>query len=219
MKPAAIMQSPILLSRLILSSSLFLCLIFQSLPAAAGVEAGVIAEPTIPFANMDMPTPKITAPNMDVPETVPRTQTIPENNSSTGQAQVSGNDSDAAPSQQQEEEDAISGKWTVRFQELRDRALDLTLWSSGKGKFMGFGTLTRGSSAVSMSASGSFAEEELLLAVKSAQPEYEGAESEQYDLDLFLKNSTLAGTYIMRTGAQGLELARGNATASKRMQL
>jgi len=203
MKPAAAISCLLLFSGLCLS-------LFQGISVAGAVDAGAIAVPTIPPANMDVPAPKITPPNMDMPDTKPKMQSELENNSSASQMQA-GNASHEA---ERDLGDAISGKWTVRFQEMRDRALDLTLWSAGREKVMGFGALTKGSTTVSMSASGSFAGEELLLAVKSAQPEYEGAKSEQYDLDLLLENDTLSGSYILRAGGQ--ISSSGNATASRR---
>ena len=211
MRPASIMLS------LILVFSLCLCLGLNSylcLSTAGAVEAGVIAEPSVPIPNMDMPAPKITPPTMNMPETSAKAQSDQASSNESGQTQSQADGGEDSLSGGQGELDAISGKWSIRFQELKDRRLDLTLWSSGKEKIMGFGTLTKGSSIVSMSASGSFAADELLLAVKSAQPEYEGGESDHYDLDLFLKNDTISGTYILWT--DGELSASGNTTASRR---
>jgi hypothetical protein len=136
-----------------LASLLLFAILLSGLSCA--MEPGEIAAPSIKAPNMDMPKPIITSPNMDTPE--------PKNNPNqiTNQNQVT----KAIPND-------LSGKWSIRFDDRPDRSLDLTLWSSGRTKIMGYGTLTKGGSGNSVTASGSFAEEELVLAVQSAESEY-----------------------------------------------
>ncbi|MFZ2473357.1 MAG: hypothetical protein WAW52_15615 [Methanothrix sp.] len=113
--------------------------------------------------------------------------------------------------------DDVSGKWSIEFDDRPDRSLDLTLWSSGRTNIMGYGTLTKGGAGNSVTASGSFAGEELILTVKSAESEYASQKYDEYDLDLFViddtANGILSGTYILMSG--GEFLGDGNATALK----
>lgn len=108
----------------------------------------------------------------------------------------------------------VSGKWLIKFDNRPDGLLDLTLWSSGASKIMGYGTLKKGGAKNSVTASGSLLDEELILTVKSAESEYASQRYDEYDLDLFLANNTMSGTYILRAG--GEFIGDGNATASKR---
>lgn len=193
------------LASILLFAILLSCLSFQ----AHAIEPGEIAAPSISAPNMDMPTPIITSPNMNTPEPKTRPQVIPDSNpnQSTNQTQVTL----AKPND-------VSGKWSIKFDDRADRSLDLTLWLSGRTKIMGYGTLTKEGAGNSVTASGSFAEEELILTVKSAESEYASQKYDEYDLDLFVVNNTannaLSGTYILRTG--GELMGDGNATALKR---
>ncbi len=178
------------------------------------IEPGDIAEPSIKAANMKMPKPIITSPNMGIPEPIQKQQVIPDSNAN----QTSDKITDLIPVTAAKSDD-LSGKWSIKFDDRPDRSLDLTLWSSGKTKIMGYGTLTKGSTGNSVTASGSLAGEELILAVQSAESEYAGQNSDRYDLSLILanntsnSNSTMLGTYILSVG--GEFMGDGNATASK----
>ena len=189
------------LASLLLFAILLSCLSFQT----CALEPGEIAAPSIKAPNMNMPTPIITSPSMNTPE--------PKNNpNQTGSTIANQNQvTTAIPND-------VSGKWSIRFDDRPDRSLDLTLWSSGRTKVMGYGTLTKGGTGNSVTASGSFAEEELILAVKSAESEDAREKYEEYDLDLFVvnntANNTLTGTYILSSG--GEFLGDGNARAVKR---
>ena len=189
------------LASLLLFAILLSCLSFQT----CALEPGEIAAPSIKAPNMNMPTPIITSPSMNTPE--------PKNNpNQTGSAIANQNQvTKAIPND-------VSGKWSIRFDDRPDRSRDLTLWSSGRTKVMGDGTLTKGGTGNSVTASGSFAEEELILAVKSAESEDAREKYEEYDLDLFVvnntANNTLTGTYILSSG--GEFLGDGNARAVKR---
>ena len=140
-----------------------------------------------------------------MPEPKPKSQVIPNDNpnQSTDQTQVA-----------EAKSNDVSGKWSIKFDDQPDRTLDLTLWSSGRTKIMGYGTLTKRGAANSVTASGSFAGEELILTVKSAESEYTSQKYDEYNLDLFMVNNTLSGTYSQRSG--GEFLGEGNATALKR---
>jgi hypothetical protein len=194
-------------SKMRLASLLLFAVLLSSLSCA--IEPGEIAAPSIKAPNMDMPKPIITGPNMNMPEPKPRTQVILDSNpnQSTDQTQLT-----KAMSYD------VSGKWSIQFDDLPDRSLDLTLWLSGKTKIMGYGTLTKKGAGNSVTASGSFVEEELMLSAKSAESEYESQKYEECNLDLFVVNSTanntMAGTYILTSG--GEFLGDGNATALKR---
>ena len=107
----------------------------------------------------------------------------------------------------------VSGRWSIKFDGRTDRSLDLNLWSSGGNRILGYGTLTKPGSKHSITASGSVAEQELILATKSATPEYATQKFDEYDLDLFMVNNTLSGTYVLRSGEQ--TIGEGKATAVK----
>jgi hypothetical protein len=189
------------LASLLLLAILLSCLSFQT----CALEPGEIAAPSIKAPNMNMPKPIITSPSMNMPE--------PKNNpNQTGSTIANQNQvTKAIPND-------VSGKWSIRFDDRPDRSLDLTLWSSGRTKVMGYGTMIKGGIGNSVTASGSFAEEELILAVKSAESEYARERYEECDLDLFVvnntANNTLTGTYLLSSG--GEFLGDGNATAVKR---
>jgi hypothetical protein len=186
-----------------LASLLLLALLLSYQTCA--MEPGEIAAPSIKAPNMNMPKPIITSPNMHMPE--------PNNNPNQTVSTITDRNqvTKAIPND-------LSGKWSIKFDDRPDRSLDLTLWSSGRTKIMGYGTLTKGGSGNSVTASGSFAEKELVLAVQSAELEYAKEKYDEYDLDLFVvnntANNTLTGTYILTFG--GEFVGDGNATAVKR---
>ena len=190
------------IASLLLSAILLLSLSLQ----ASAYEAGDIAAPSIPFANMDMPTPKITSPNMAMPPAAAKQQVLPEN-----QANKRENKTD-------DQSDNLSGKWSIRFEDRPDRLLDLTLWSSDKTKFMGYGTMTSQSKSSSVTVSGSLEGDELMLTVTSTESDYSGQVPDKYDITLTLANSTavnsMSGTYILTSG--GEFVGDGNAKAIRR---
>ena len=98
----------------------------------------------------------------------------------------------------------VSGRWSIKLDEGRGRSLDLNLWSSSGNRIMGYGTLNEGSAQHSVTASGSVIGQELVLSTKSATPEYNSQETDEYDLDLFMVNNTLSGTYVLRSGEQSV---------------
>jgi hypothetical protein len=176
------------------------------------IEPGEIAVPSISGANMDMPKPIITSPNLNTPESKSRPQAIPDSNTTLNQTKST------IASQNEPRPNDVSGKWSIKLDDRPDRLLDLTLWLSGRAKIMGYGTLTKAGAVNSVTASGSFAEGELILAVKSAESDYASQKYDEYDLDLFAvnntANNTMSGTYILNSG--GEFLGEGSAAAIRR---
>lgn len=196
----------------ILSSALLLsCLSIQ----AHAVDPGDIAVPSMSIPNMDMPTPRISSPNMDMPKTkpVPLVKPTSQNQTLNQTASTSANQTPSTLEQQEDTTMDVSGKWSIKFDDRADRSLDLTLWVSGGAIIMGYGTLTGDGAKKSVTASGSVTGNELHLTTKSATPEYANQKNDQYDLDLFMVNNTISGTYILRSG--GEFAGEGNATAVK----
>lgn len=195
-------------SCMLLLAVLLTCLSIQ----AHAIEPGEIAVPSISAPNMDMPKPIITSPNMLTPEPKPKPLVMPDNNSSQAQNLTSSMSNNQIQMAKAKSND-VSGKWLIKFDNRPDSLLDLTLWSSGASKIMGYGALTKGGAKNSVTASGSLLDEELVLTVKSAESEYASESYDECDFDLFLANNTLSGTYILRAG--GEFIGDGNATASK----
>jgi hypothetical protein len=200
--------------RMRLASQLLFAILLSCLSFQAGaIEAGEIATPSISAPNMDMPNPIISSPSMNTPDPKPKSQVNSDSNpNQTGS--LGSNQTQVTEAKSND----VSGKWSIKFDDRPDRSLDLTLWSSGKAKIMGYGTLTKGGAGNSVTVSGSFAEEELILTVKSAESEYASQKYDEYLLDLFMVNNTsnnsMLGTYTLRSG--GEFLGDGNATALKR---
>jgi len=190
----------------LLLSIAILCLSAQ----ARGVEAGVIAVPSMNVPNMDMPTPKITTPNMDMPTPKPKVEVEPNLTRTSGSNKSS--DQIPATGAQTKAQD-VSGKWSVRFEEIADMMLDLTLWSSDGGKIMGYGTIAEQGQKRSITASGSFTGQELTLSAKSATPKSDAQRYDEYDLLMLMSNNSLSGTYTFKY--EGQLLAQGNATARR----
>ncbi len=196
----------------ILSSALLLsCLSIQ----AHAIDPGDIAVPSMSVPNMDMPTPRISSPNMDMPKTKPVPLVKPANSNQTlnQTANISSNQTRSTLEQKEANTMDVSGKWSIKFADRADRSLDLTLWVSGGTIIMGYGTLTGEGAKNSVTASGSVKGNALHLTTKSATPEYANQKNDQYDLDLFMVNDTISGTYILRSG--GEFVSEGNVTAVK----
>ena len=196
------------LVNIMLSAILLSCL---SIPAHAS-EPGDIAVPSINAPDMSMPAPLISGPNMDMPAPNPKPLVKPNNNPSPALNQI-GN---ISSNQTQEVKPMdLSGKWSIRFDNGTDRSLDLNLWPSiGTAGIMGFGTFIEKGTQSSVTATGSVTAQELSLTVKSATPEYINKKYDECDLDLFMVNNTLSGTYVLMSGGQSL--SQGNAKAVKK---
>jgi hypothetical protein len=202
--------------RVLFAALLLTCLL---IPAYA-VEAGVIAEPSISGANMNMPTPKITSPTMSVPEAKQNQLTNSSDNSNRNADQALKETGELSVSQTQKNPVSqvnrltdVSGRWSVRFDDRTDMSLDLTLWSSGKDSIMGYGTMMKGGAARSVTATGSLDGREMALTAKSAASEYTSQDYDECVFDLSMENSTLLGTYSLKSGGQSS--SEGNATATK----
>ena len=192
------------LASTLLSATLFLCLFIL----AHAIEPGDIAAPSMKVPDMNMPKPLITRPNMNVPE--PNAALVMQNainqtgNESSDQTLVTDIEEEVMPTN-------VSGKWSIRFDDGRDRSLVLNLWSSSKTRIMGYGTLTEKGALNSVTASGSISAEEITLTIKSGASEYANQKSDEYYLDLFMVNDTMSGTYVQKSNGQSSEL--GNITA------
>jgi hypothetical protein len=201
------------LASVLLSAILLSCISVH----AYGGEPGDIAVPSMSVPNMDMPKPLVSKPNMDMPET--ETQPLVEPSSDLNQAlnqtgNISSNQTQVTQIQHKANPIGVSGKWLIKFDGGTDRSLDLTLWSSaGATRIMGFGALTEKGIENSVTASGSATEQELKLTAKLATPEHANLKYDECNLDLFMANDTLSGTYVLRSGGQFL--GEGNATAVK----
>lgn len=178
---------------------------------------GDIAAPSADVPNMDMPKPLITKPNMDIPDPTPRPLAEPEgdNNPILNQSgNMSSNQTQATQIKQEARRINASGDWSIKFDDGANRSLGLTLWSSaGANRIMGFGNLIEMGTENSVTARGSVTEKELTLIAKLATPESSNLNYDECDLDLFMVNDTLSGTYILRSG--GRFMGEGNATAVK----
>lgn len=203
------------LASVLLGAILLSCLFIQAHAVGPG-EAGDIAVPSISAPNMDVPAPIISAPNMDTPKPNPKPLVKPKSNSNQALNQTgntSSNQTQATQIQQEVKTMNVSGKWSIKFSDGTDRSLDLNLWSSGGNRIMGYGTLTEEGAKNSVTASGSVTTQELSLVAKSAAPEHANQKYDEYDLNLFMVNDTLSGTYVLKSGGQSL--GKGNATAVK----
>jgi hypothetical protein len=198
-----------------LASTLLLAVLLSCLSTQAyAVEPGVIAVPSMSTPNMDMPKPLITRPNMDAPVPNPKPPIGPNNNQNQATnktVNATSNQTQVTKIQQEVKPIDVSGKWSIRFDDRTDIVLDLTLWSSGGSKIMGYGTLTEKGAKNSMTASGSFAAPELKLTAKSAAHELADQRFNEYYLDMLMANNTLSGTYVLELSGQSQ--GNGNVTA------
>jgi hypothetical protein len=197
-------------ARKLLLAVLLSCLSTQ----AFAVEPGAIAVPSISTPNMDMPKPLITRPNMEVPAPNPKLPIGSNNNqdqATNKTANATSNQTQVTKIQQEVKPMDVSGKWSIRFDDRTDEVLDLTLWSSGGSKIMGYGILTEKGAKNSMTASGSFAAPVLKLTAKSAAHELADQKFNEYYFEMFMANNTLSGTYVLELSGQSQ--GNGNVTA------
>lgn len=198
-----------------LASKLLLAVLLSCLSTQAyAVEPGVIAVPSMSTPNMDMPKPLITKPNMEAPVPNPKPPIGPNNNQNQATnktANATSNQTQVTKIQQEVKPMDVSGKWSIRFDDRTDVVLDLTLWSSGSSKIMGYGTLAEKGEKNSMTASGSFVDPVLKLTAKSAAHELADQNFNEYYLDMFMANNTMSGTYVLELSGQSQ--GNGNVTA------
>ncbi len=206
------------LIQLLLSFLLLSCFPLQGNAQDSGSDY-VIAHPSISGANMDMPAPKVTPPNMDMPSPTPRPlgrQIGKSNQTLANTSNVSSNQTQTTQAIQIEQEAKpmnVNGKWSIKLDDRTNGSLDLNLWSSSGNRIMGYGTFSEASARNYVTASGSAGEKDLKLTVKLATSDLANLKNKECDLDLFMTNDTLSGTYVMMSGGQFL--SRGNATAVK----
>jgi hypothetical protein len=202
------------LIKILLSAILLSCFSVQAQSGGPG-EAGDIAVPSISAANMDVPAPIISAPSMDMPKPNPKPLVKPKNDTNTlnTPGNVGSNQTQVTKLQHEPEPMNVSGKWSIKFNDSTDRSLDLNLWSSSGNRIMGYGTLTETGAKNSVAASGSVGAQGFTLIVKSASPDYADRKDKEFDIDLFMVNGTLSGTYVQKSGGQFL--GKGNASAVK----
>jgi hypothetical protein len=195
-------------------SILLLSILLSCLSIQAYGDVGDIAVSSMPVPNMNVPEPSISAPNMDMPVTHPKPLARPNNNPNQALNQSGNKSSNQAQVTQIQQELMpmnVSGKWSIKFDDGTDRSLDLNIWSSGGDRIMGYGTLTEEGAKNSVAVSGSVTTKELTLIAKSAAPEYANQNYDEYDLDMFMVNNTMSGSYVLKSG--GKTLVKGNATA------
>jgi hypothetical protein len=106
----------------------------------------------------------------------------------------------------------VSGKWFVKFNESINRSLELILFAS-QDRVMGSGTLVEDGAKIPLTASGSVSANELLLTAKTVIGDYVNQIDRQFELDLFMSQGTLSGTFLLKSA--GKFLAKGNATMAK----
>lgn len=176
-------------------------------------ESGDIAEPSRSTPNMDMLAPIFSAPNMDMPapnhKPLGNPYKIP-NTAVSKTSNMNSNQTQAIKPQQEPEPMNVSGKWSTIFNNT-DRSLVLNLWSASGNIIMGYGILIEAGSRISVTSSGSASAQELTLTTKLADSDYTKQKNTEYNLDLFMVNSTLSGTYVLKSAGQFL--GKGNATA------
>ena len=206
------------LIHLLLSFLLLSCFPLQGIAQDAGSDY-VIALPSISGANMDVPAPKVSPPNMDMPSPTPKPlgkQISKSNQTLTNTSNASSNQTQTTQAIQIEQEAKpmnVNGKWSIKLDDGTNGSLDLNLWSSSGNRIMGYGTLAEASARNYVTASGSVGEEDLKLTVKLATSDLANLKNKECNLDLFMTNDTLSGTYVMIS--RGQFLSRGNATATK----
>jgi len=109
----------------------------------------------------------------------------------------------------------FSGKWTIKLDD--GQSMDLTLFQTGSNneRVMGSGYLFKGSSKVPLTASGSVSDKEAKLNLRTQVNEYINKNDPQcqYNVDMFLKNDVLSGSYEMMKDDDSQ--VNGNATAIK----
>ena len=154
--------------------------------------------------------PVSTGPNMSMPDPVPKPLVNPNNNSNQTLNQT-GNQSSSQPPESRPVD--LSGKCSVKFDDSAGKSLDLILLSAGSDRIMGTGTLVEDGTKIPVTASGTIADQEVILTAKTVVGKYVNQIDREYDLDLFMSNNALSGTYVLKSG--GKFLGKGNATVVK----
>jgi hypothetical protein len=148
---------------------------------------------------------------MSMPDPSPKSLVNQTNNSNQTTNQT-GNQSSSQPQAEAKPVD-LSGKWSVKFNDSTDRSLSLILLSVGPERTMGSGSLIENGTKIPVTASGTIADQIVTLTAKTVVANYVNQIDREYDLDLFMANNALSGTYVLKSG--GKFLSKGNATAVK----
>ena len=155
--------------------------------------------------------PASSGPNMSMPDPNPKSL-VNSNDNSNQTINQTGNQSSSQPQPEAKPMD-LSGKWSVKFNDSTGRSLSLILLSVGSDRTMGSGTLIENSTKIPVTASGTIANQEVTLTAKTVVANYVNQIDREYDLDLFMANNALSGTYVLKSS--GKFLGKGNATAAK----
>jgi hypothetical protein len=155
--------------------------------------------------------PVSSGPNMSMPDPSPKSLVNTINNSNQTLNQTENQN----PNQPQTEAKPVdlSGKWSVKFNDSAGKSLDLILLSAGSDRTMGTGTLVENGTKIPVTASGTVADQGITLTTKTVVGKYVNQIDREYDLNLFITNNALSGTYVLKSG--GKFLGKGNATAVK----
>jgi hypothetical protein len=148
-------------------------------------------------------------PNMSMPDSSPKPLVKPN---TTANNQTSNASASLAQAQPEIMLIEVSDKWSVKFNDSTNRSLDLILFTNQE-RVMGSGTLVEDGTKIPLTASGSVSAKELTLTAKTVIGDYVNQIDRQFDLDLLMVNSTLSGTYLLKSA--GKFLGKGNATMAK----
>jgi hypothetical protein len=153
--------------------------------------------------------PQSSGPNMSMPDPSPKPLVKPNTTTNNQTNNVSASQVQAQPEIKLIE---VSGKWSVKFNDSTNRSLDLILFTNQE-RVMGSGTLGEDGTKIPLTASGTVNAKELTLTAKTVIGDYVNQIDRQFDLDLLMVNSTLSGTYLLKSA--GKFLGKGNATMAK----
>jgi hypothetical protein len=106
----------------------------------------------------------------------------------------------------------LNGKWSMRFDGVGGRSMDLIFIQTGK-TIMGSGMLNEGSDKLQLTASGSLEKNDLKLNLKTVVGDFVNKIDKRYKLDLILDNRTLSGSYDEYSG--DTFVGKGNVTLSQ----
>ena len=150
--------------------------------------------------------------DMSMPATNPRpqnpTNTIDEN----VQVAAPSNQEPPKPAPPKPEPPDLSGKWSMRFDGVGGRSIDLIIIQTDK-TIMGSGMLNEGSDKLQLIASGSLEKNDLKLDVKTVVGDFVNKIDKRYKLDLILDNRTLSGSCDEYSG--DTLVGKGNVTLSQ----
>lgn len=153
-------------------------------------------------------------PDMSMPATNPR-PLDPANTTNTNenvQVAAPSNQESPKPEPPKPELPDLNGKWSMRFDGVGGRSMDLIFIQTDK-TIMGSGMLNEGSDKLQLIASGSLEKNDLKLDVKTVVGDFVNKIDKRYKLDLTLDNKTLSGSYDEYSG--DTFVGKGNVTLSQ----